>query len=111
MTVDGVWLFAFDDAAAGAAAGMAPCLLQFEDGHIRGRESALALVGHYRVNGTILTCFVRSPQPMGGVSRIFQFVGPIGPDAIQLQGSVVDELDAELGMHFGATLTRQAAAP
>lgn len=107
MTMDGVWLFAFDDATAGSAAGIDPCLLQFDDGHIRGRDSAPAAVGHYRINGNILTCFVRSPQPAGGISRIFQFVGHLGPDVIQLQGSVVDEFDAELGKHFDAILTRQ----
>lgn len=78
-------------------ANLTPGRLLFEDGHIRSVDTPSTLVGHYRVRGEELTCFLRHAGQGPTPPPIVQLNGEIKPDAIDLHGALVSYPKMKLG--------------
>lgn len=103
MTIEGFWRFTLSDEAIAAGIELPSALVVLHGGHIRGMETAPTVSGHYRVNGTTLTCFLRSLISWSNLSRpICQFVGELHADMILLRGSCDDHPN----VRFDAKLAR-----
>jgi len=103
MSVEGFWYLAVSEDAIAAGIELASGLLLLHDGHIRSMESTPTVSGHYRINGSILTCFFRSLATWSNLSRpICQLDGELRGDIIELRGTC----DDRPRLRFDARLAR-----
>lgn len=110
MIVEGFWRFSISEEAAAAGVELPSALVLLQRGQARGMELSPTVAGHYRVNGSTLTCFLRSLQRWSNPPRpIYQFVGELSADIIALRGTCVERAEIK----FDARLMRPelSAAP